>query len=158
MLFTNCRQSKLRVRKTLVSQKTNTHYCRKEARMHIYGRFQLKRPCEQKIIINMLPEDVHAQHIKYITCLSKLTWLEENFPIMETLSTHVLYIYIYWYIYKGLNLFCKKLWVYIYKENYKIRCAAKFADQCQQHLARAGRQMSWPSLHVNHFEPNLIFT
>ena len=47
-MFTSCRQGKLRVRKTLVTQKTNTDYCRKEARMHINGKVLIKTSVDKK--------------------------------------------------------------------------------------------------------------
>ena len=47
-LFTSCRQGKLRVRKTLDTQKTNTDYCRKEARMHINGKVLIKTSVDKK--------------------------------------------------------------------------------------------------------------
>ena len=47
-MFTSCRPGKLRVRKTLVSQKTNTDYCRKEAGMHINGKVLIKTSVDKK--------------------------------------------------------------------------------------------------------------
>ena len=41
-----------------------------------------KRPWASKTIINMYPqEDIHAQYIEDIPCLSTLLWLEVKFPV-----------------------------------------------------------------------------